>query len=245
MAFSALLASGQHERLLALIDLYPRKFWSYRQWGVKALVALGRKAEAIRYAEESRGLNEPSFLIAQACEDILLSSGMAEEAYERYAFEANQAGTYLATFRAICKKYPERSPSSILVDLVDRTPGNEGKWFAAAKASKLFDLALELARKSPVDHRTLMRAVEDFSSTQPLFAMHCGVLALYWICDGRAYEATALEVRTIYDGILKAADHAECQGVALDLIRATIDGYPGERLVRGTLESVLKQQDAH
>jgi hypothetical protein len=245
MALSALLASGQHERLLALIDLYPRKFWSYRQWGVIALVSLGQKAEALRYAEESRGLNEPSWLIAQACEDILLSSGMAEEAYRRYSYEANQAGTYLATFRAICKKYPERSSSSILVDLVDRTPGNEGKWFAAAKDTRLFDLALELARKSPVDHRTLMRAVEDFSVSQPLFAMHCGIVALYWICDGRAYEATSIEVRTIYDGILKAADHAECRGVALDLIRATIDGYPGERLVRGTLANVLKIQDAN
>ena len=125
MAFSALLTSGQHERLLALVDLYPRKFWSYRKWGVDALVALGRKAEAIRYAEECRGLNEPSWLIAQACEEILLSSGMANEAYERYAFEANQAGTYLATFRAICKKYPGRTPGSILADLVDRTPGNK------------------------------------------------------------------------------------------------------------------------
>ncbi len=61
MAFSALLASGQHERLLALIDLYPRKLWSYRKWGVQALVALGRGAEAIRYAEDCRGLNEPSW----------------------------------------------------------------------------------------------------------------------------------------------------------------------------------------
>jgi hypothetical protein len=106
MCLSALLASGQHERLLALIDLYPRKFWAYRQWGVRALVSLGRKAEAIRYAEETRGLNEPSSRIAEVCEGILLASGMAEEAYVRYAFEANQAGTYLATFRAICKKYP-------------------------------------------------------------------------------------------------------------------------------------------
>lgn len=239
MALSALLASGQHERLLALIDLYPRKFWSYRKWGVQALVSLGRKAEAIRYAEDCRGLNEPSQLIAQTCEEILLSSGMADEAYERYAYEANQAGTYLATFRAICKKYPGKSPASILMDLVERTPGQEGKWFAAAKDVKLYDVALDLARKSPVDHRTLMRAVEDFSQTQPLFAMYCGVLALYWICDGHAYDATALEVRSIYDGILKAAEHAECRDVALQLVRATIDGYPGERLVRGALASVL------
>ena len=67
-----------------------------------------------RYAEDCRGLNEPTWQIAQACEAILLSSGMADEAYEKYAYEANQAGTYLATFRAICKKYPGRTPGSIL-----------------------------------------------------------------------------------------------------------------------------------
>lgn len=115
MCLSALLASEQHERLLALIDLYPRKFWAYRQWGVQALVALGRKAEAIRYAEETRGLNEPSSRIDEVCEGILLASGMADEAYARYAFEANQAGTYLATFRAICKKYPGHTPARSLL----------------------------------------------------------------------------------------------------------------------------------
>ena len=41
----------------------------------------GKKAEAIRYAEESRGLNDPGWQIAQACEEILLLSGLAEEAY--------------------------------------------------------------------------------------------------------------------------------------------------------------------
>jgi hypothetical protein len=34
--------------------------WHYCQRGVKALAAMGRKAEAIRYAEASRGLNDNS-----------------------------------------------------------------------------------------------------------------------------------------------------------------------------------------
>ena len=240
MAFSALLASGQHERLLALIDLYPRKFWSYRKWGVQALVALGRGAEAIRYAEDCRGLNEPSWLIAQACERILLSSGMAEEAYERYAYEANQAGTYLATFRAICKKYPGRTPESILTELVDRTPGEEGKWFAAAKDAKLYDVALFLARKSPVDHRTLMRAVEDFVERQPGFSVNCGLIALHWICAGRAYEATMGEVRAIFEGTMVAGESTGCNDVALEAIWKTLTAFPEDRLVRGALANVLK-----
>ena len=241
MAFSALLASGQYERLLALIDLYARKFWSYRKWGVDALVALGRKAEVIRYAEDCRGLNEPSWQIAQACEAILLSSGMADEAYERYAYEANQAGTYLATFRAICKKYPGRTPESILADLVDRTPGEEGKWFAAAKDAKLYDVALDLARKSPVDHRTLMRAVEDFAESQSRFALNCGLIAMHWICAGRAYEATMGEVRAIFDGVIKASKIAGCQDAAMDTVRKTVAAFPEERLVKDTLAKVMKE----
>ena len=241
MAFSALLASGQYERLLALIDLYARKFWSYRKWGVEALVALGRKAEAIRYAEDCRGLNEPSWQIAQGCEAILLSSGMTDEAYERYAYEANQAGTYLATFRAICKKYPGRTPESILADLVDRTPGEEGKWFAAAKDAKLYDVALDLARKSPVDHRTLMRAVEDCAESQSRFALNCGLIAMHWICAGRAYEATMGEVRAIFDGVIKASKIAGCQDAAMDTVRKTLAAFPEERLVKDTLAKVMKE----
>jgi hypothetical protein len=60
MCLSALLAAGRYDQLLALLDKCPYPFWTYRQWGVKALLALGRKTEALRYAEASRGLNEPS-----------------------------------------------------------------------------------------------------------------------------------------------------------------------------------------
>ena len=60
--------------------------------------------EALRYAEETQGLNNPLGQIAEACEAILLSSGLADAAYDRYALSANRTGTYLATFRAICRK---------------------------------------------------------------------------------------------------------------------------------------------
>jgi len=58
--------------------------WHYRQYGVKALAAMGRKAEAIRYAEGGQGLNVNPVAIARACEEVLLSSGLADEAYDRY-----------------------------------------------------------------------------------------------------------------------------------------------------------------
>jgi len=40
--------------------------WHYRKWHVKALAAMGRKVEAIRDAEASRGLNDNPIAIARA-----------------------------------------------------------------------------------------------------------------------------------------------------------------------------------
>src|SRR4029078_6492406 len=101
----------------------------------------------------------------RACEEILLSSGFAEEAYVRYAVEANQGTTFLATFRSIAKKYPTEAPAKILEDLVASTPGQEGKWFAAAKDAGLYDKAIALAQRTPCDLRTLTRAARDCGGT--------------------------------------------------------------------------------
>ena len=235
MCLSALHGAGKNDQLLALVDKCPYKLWTYRQWGVKALVAMGKKSEALRYAEATQGLNEPLGRIAEVCEAILLSSGLANEAYQRYALAANRAGTYLATFRAISRKYPQVKPAAILNDLVASTPGEEGKWFAAAKDAKLFDLALTLAQRSPVDHRTLIRSAEDFAMTDPLFALNCGLLALHWICAGRAYEASVGDVLLAYDLTLRAADIAQARESALTQIRDMLENFPQERFVRNAL----------
>ena len=235
MCLSALLAAGRHEQLLALLDKCPYPFWSYRRWGVKALIAMGKKTKALHYAEASRGLNEPLGQIAEACEAILLSSGLADEAYQRYAFDANRAGTYLSTFRAICRKYPHKTPEAILEDLVASTPGDEGKLFAAAKDAKLYGLALKLAQKSPVDHRTLSRAAADYTETEPSFAQNCGLMALYWSCAGRAFDVTTSEILTAYDLTLRAAEVVQSRDAALKQIRNMLKGFPQERLVTGVL----------
>jgi hypothetical protein len=55
---SALYAAGRHEDLLNVLNLSPYKFWHDRQWGVRALAAQGKTTAAIRYAEDTRGLNQ-------------------------------------------------------------------------------------------------------------------------------------------------------------------------------------------
>lgn len=192
---SALFAAGRFGEILVLLDLAPHKFWHYRQWGVRALSAMARNDEALRYAEESRGLNEPDWAISAACEQILLDSGRLDEAYSRYAIEANRKSTYLATFRAIARKYPHKEMRALLTDLVNASPGNEGKWFAAAKSAGLYREAIELANLTPCAPKTLTRAAEDLKTIESLFAVEAGLAALRWLAAGYGYEITDLEVQ--------------------------------------------------
>ncbi len=229
---SALLKTGRNAEILELLERAPHKFWHDRKWGVKALLAMGRKAEALRFAEDSRGLNQPDLTISEACEEILLQSGMAEEAYSRYAIEANQKTTYLATFRAIVKKYAHKKPGDILRDLVDSTPGNEGKWFAAARSAALYDEAIELANRTPCDPRTLTRAARDMAEKEPRFAVEAGVVALRWLVEGYGYEITGPDVWTAYICTIKAAENAGTRSETFERIRELVAGESfGERFV--------------
>jgi len=234
---ASLYAAARYDQLLALLERAPFKWWHNRQWGVKALVAMGKKAEAVRYAEQSRGLNDPGWLIAQACEAILLSSGMAEEAYQRYAIEANQGTTNLATFRAITKKYPNTSPDQILRDLVTSTPGAEGKWFAAAKDAGLFMAAIELATTSPTDPRTLARAARDFAESQPAFALAAGLASLHWISLGQGYDITGLDVLDAYSAVMHAASKAgaDAQQVKTQIRDMLVSAPAGNQLMKTVL----------
>ena len=237
---SALLTAGRYEDLLALLEMAPYKMWHYRRYGVKALAAMGRKAEAIRYAEDGR--NEYPIAIARACEEVLLSSGLADEAYARYGLVANQAGTYLAWFLAVTKKYPHKTKADVLADLVAHTPGDEGKWFAAAKSAKLFDEAIELANRTPCAPQTLTRAARDFEAKHPTFALEAGLAALRWLVEGYGYEITGADVLAAYVHTMKAA---ECAGVAAETqarIRALVSrGAAGGSFVSRILAQQLER----
>ena len=154
---SCLLLAGRHQELLELLDLGRHPMWHYRRYGVEALLALGKKAEAVKYAEASRGLNQPDSAIDQACEKILISSGLHEEAYQRYGLSSAQGNSYVARFRSVARRYPMKDKAGILIDLIGTTPGEQGKWFATAKELKLYHLALELADQSPCEPKTLIR----------------------------------------------------------------------------------------
>ncbi len=122
--------------------------------------------------------------------------------------EAEPTSTYHAKYRALARRHPSRTPAELLAALMATTPGQEGKWFAAAKRAELFDLAAELAHRGPCDPRTLCRAARDHADVNPGFAIEAGVAALRWLLEGHGFELTGRDVREIYAHTMKAARHA-------------------------------------
>ncbi len=233
---SALLAAERYAEILDLLELERHGMWDYRQYGVKALAAMGRTADAIRYAESRRALNDRPVAIARACEELLLSSGMVDEAYNRYGLRANQAGTYLAWFRALKKKYPDKQPAEILNDLVNETPGDEGKWFAAAKSAGFFDEAIALANRSPTSPQTLTRAARDFAETNPTFAVAAGLTALRWLVEGYGYDVTGIDVLDAFSNTMNAAEKA---GRSEDTLRQVRTLVASENSTAGFVGRIL------
>ena len=219
---SCLLVAGRYQELLDLLELDRLPFWSYRRFGVEALLALDKKDEALAYAEASRGLNTPDAQIDRTCETILLSDGRDEEAYRRYALTAHSGNTYLSRFRKIAKRYPMRDEAKILGDLIASTPGEEGKWFATAKAIGCYDLALELISRSPCDPKTLNRAARDHLETNTTFALGAALASLRWLSEGWGYDITARDVTDPFDLALAAANHLGMKQSVVEDIRRIV-----------------------
>jgi tetratricopeptide (TPR) repeat protein len=196
--YSALFAAGRHDELIKLIAGDPRPMWHDLLWIGRIKVAEDQVDEAIAFMANSVNAWTPLAGLARFAESVLLEAGRRTEAYEKYALEANRATTYLATYRLVSKKYPEIEPDRLLSDLISTTPGEEGKWFATAKTLKRFDLAMQLAWKSPCDPKTLIRAARDNVGKDPSFASEVALAALHWICQGRGYELTSLDVQMTY-----------------------------------------------
>ncbi len=237
---SCLLHASRYQELLDLLQMAPH-MWHYRRWGVKALAAMGKRAEALRYAEASRDINTNPSAIAAACESILIESGMADEAYRRYAIQANQRNTYLATFRAIAKKYPHKEARDILTDLVNSTPGEEGKWFATAKSIGLLEDAVDLANRSPCNPQTLVRAARDMRDNHPAFAMKAGMTALRWMPGGYGYDLTGVDVLRALDYMLVSAARIDQQDHVIIVLREMMAKQGADGWVVQILHTALRR----
>ena len=179
---------------------------------------------AINLVEGLRSPWAPEMTLSAIAEDLLLSAGRVDEAYARYGIRAMSANTNIATFRAIAKRYPGIEPSRILRDLITSTPGEEGKWFATAKTLKQFDLALALARRAPVDPKTLVRAARDHVKSQPAFALGSALAALYWMARGEGYELTGADVLAARQHATEAAAALGAAALLGDRIAENVSG---------------------
>jgi hypothetical protein len=139
---------------------------------------------------------------------LLRQLGRVDEAYQRYGLLAHESTTHLTTFRALHKHYPHIPKADLLADLVRAQPGQEGKWFAAAKDAAMYAEALALCRQSPTDPRTLTRAARDFCRREPDFAVQAGLQALRWMAAGHGYEITLLDVQEADEAVEAALPHS-------------------------------------
>ena len=233
---SALLRAARYADIRSL--LAHTDFWHYKQYAARALAAEGKPDEAIALAESLRGQWTPDGAIDRLCERILLDAGRIEEAYRRFGLASHVGGTYLATFREVAKAYPCVPREQILRDLIRRSPGDEGKWFTAAKELRLYDIALELVRDSPCDPKTLSRAARDHAEREPTFAVGAALASLRWLTLGYGYEVTALDVWNAYRAARKAA---EALG-QVNEIQAIIHKLIGSERPNGFVRQVLGRE---
>jgi tetratricopeptide (TPR) repeat protein len=239
---SALLAAERYADVLCLLDQARDPIWFYREYGIRALAAMGQVTEAIQYAESNRTKFDNAAAIARVCEQVLLDAGRIDEAYNQYGLLANRAATYASWFRAVARKYRDKEPAELLEDLVAFTPMEEGKWFAAAKDAGLFEEAIVLANRSPCSPQTLTRAARDFAVERPEFARDAGMAALRWLVEGHGYEVTSLDVNLAFSTTMQAAENAGSVTESLAKVRALLPTETaGERFVTKVLRERLRR----
>jgi len=205
LCLSCLVEAERFSELQDVLSFLPYRFWHYEKFLAEALLRQGRTDDAIAYAEECGEDPYAEGEITRFCERALLEAGRREEAYQRYGLWAATGTTYLAIFRNTAKRYPERDPRQILLDLINAR-GSKGKWFAAAKSAGHLDVALECARKGTTDPATLVRAARDFVETAPEFAAQVALLAIKFLLDGRGYEPRPLDIGSAHRHLMAAAD---------------------------------------
>ena len=207
LTLSCLLEAGRHDELLALLACKKTHLWFDEKFGAEALLRQGREDEALAYAEALlQGDRRPWGYhdIAQFCERILVAQGRENEAYRRFGLPSVSGNTYLAMWRDLVKRYPDLDARRILEDLIE-TQGSKGKWFAAAKTAKYFDIALDCAAQPSAAPATLIRAARDFVIKEPAFAVQVGLHAIGHLLAGRGYEPNPFDIDEAVTHVMCAA----------------------------------------
>ena len=223
LTLSCLLEAGRHEDLLALLDLKKTRLWFDERFAAEALVRQGREDAAL--ARASALLEGPNpwgrHDIARFCEDILIRQGRAEEAWRRFALPFASRNTFLATWRDLVRRHPDRAGRAILQDLI-ALHGRPGKWFATAKTAGCLDIALACAADPEADPATLVRAARDFTTRDPAFATEVALQAIRHLCAGRGYEPDPMDIDRATDHLTTASRRLGRTEDAMAAVRAIL-----------------------
>jgi hypothetical protein len=207
LTLSCLLEAGRHEELLTLLALQKTHLWFDEKFGAEALLRQGREDDALARATALLQSDRQPWGhhdIAQFCERILLRQGKAEEAYRRFGLPSGSGNTWLALWRDLVKRYPDRDPRGILEDLIE-LHGRKGKWFAAAKTAGYLDIALDCASDPEAAPATLIRTARDFASKDPAFAAQVALHAIAHLLAGRGSDATPLDIDEALNHLMAAS----------------------------------------
>ena len=204
LCLSCLLETGRYNELDEVLCLRSVPFWHNDKFLAEALVRADQADKAVEYAEAHLDRGYDEYDILNFCERVLLESGRREEAYRRYGLFSVIATNNVTVFKKTVKKYPERDPRQVLLDLI-AVRGEKGKWFAAAKDAGYLDIAFECAITGDTEPKTLVRAARDFAETGPEFSAKVALIAIKTLLEGKGYEPSTLDIRDAYDYLLIAA----------------------------------------
>ena len=243
LCLSCLLFTERYRELEDLLLLESHSFWWNDQFWAEALARQGKIDEAIAYAESHRNDRYGDTSIDEFCERVLLEAGRANEAYQLYGLRMTMPGTYLSIFKKITKKYPERNPRQVLLDLIKKT-GNKGQWFAAAKSAGYFDIALDCAHSSNTEPSTLIRAARDFADTEPRFSLGVALCTIDTLLLGGGYDPIPLDIINAFEYLMNAAIKLDCVDWAMAEVEKMVSHFSSdsECLMRKALVTRLRQQ---
>lgn len=246
LTLSCLLESGQYDEVFALLKLAKTRMWHCEKYGAEALRRQGLGNEAVAWA---RSLLERDQAAGRArdiqrfCEGILINQGKQDEAYHHFGLPSTSGTTWLAIWRDLTKRYPDRDPRAVLEDLIE-FHGNKGKWFATAKAAGFLDIALDCAADTDAAPETLARAARDFADTEPRFSAQVAMHAIKQLLTGRGYDASPLDIDEPFGYLIAASDKIGHRQWALIQLNTLLNSSRREDLMAHRLATKLAEFEA-
>ena len=246
LTLSCLLETGRYDDLLALLAVKKTRLWFDDKFGAEALLRQGREDDALAYSEallEGDRQTWGHHDICRFCEAILVRQGRADEAYRRFGLPTATGNTWLAMWRDLVKRYPDRDARALLEDLI-ALHGRKGKWFAAAKTAKYFDIALDCATDHEAAPATLIRAARDFAIKEPAFAAEVALRAVEHLLAGRGYEPSPFDIDEAIDHLLTTSTQIDRRDWAIAALERLMETTPGDDLMKQRLSQKLTEISA-